>query len=34
MKNVLLIGVGNFGSLIAKQLNELGHQTMAVDKDE
>ena len=34
MKNVLLIGIGNFGSLIAKQLNELGHQTMAVDKNE
>lgn len=34
MKNVLLIGIGNFGSLIAKQLSELGHQTMAVDKNE
>ena len=34
MKNVLLIGIGNFGSLIARQLNELGHQTMAVDKNE
>ena len=34
MKNVLLIGIGNFGSLIAKQLSELGHQTMAIDKNE
>lgn len=34
MKSILLIGLGHFGTLIAKQLNELGHQVMAVDKDE
>lgn len=34
MKSVLLIGLGNFGMLIAKQIRELGHQVMAVDVDE
>lgn len=34
MKNVLLIGLGNFGSLIAQYLNEMGHEVMAVDQDE
>ncbi|MCR4712264.1 MAG: TrkA family potassium uptake protein [Clostridia bacterium] len=34
MKSVLLIGVGNFGSQLAKQLNDRGHQVMAVDKNE
>ena len=34
MKSILLIGLGNFGTLIAKQIHELGHQVMAVDKDE
>lgn len=34
MKNVLLIGLGRFGKHIAMQLNELGHETMAVDLDE
>ena len=34
MKSVLIIGLGNFGSLIAKQIHELGHQVMAVDKNE
>ena len=34
MKNVLLIGLGRFGRHLAMQLNELGHQVMAVDKDE
>ncbi|WP_029319099.1 potassium channel family protein [Butyrivibrio sp. AE3004] len=34
MKSILIIGVGNFGMLIAKQVHELGHQVMAVDKDE
>ena len=34
MKSILLIGINRFGSLLAKQLNELGHQIMAVDKDE
>lgn len=31
MKSVLLIGLGNFGKHIALQLNQLGHQVMAVD---
>ena len=34
MKSILLIGVGNFGMLIAKQLHDLGHQILAVDKNE
>lgn len=34
MKSVLLIGLGNFGMLVAKQIHELGHQVMAVDKNE
>lgn len=34
MKTILLIGVGHFGMQIAKQLNVLGHQVMAVDQDE
>ncbi|MGM9551435.1 MAG: potassium channel family protein [Clostridia bacterium] len=32
MKSVLLIGIGRFGRHIAKKLNELGHQVMAIDK--
>ena len=31
MKSILLIGLGNFGKHIALQLNQLGHQVMAVD---
>ena len=34
MKSVLLIGLGRFGRHLAIQLNELGHQVMAVDRDE
>ena len=34
MKSVLLIGLGNFGMLIAKKVHELGHQVLAIDKDE
>ena len=34
MKSVLLIGVNRFGSLLAKQFHDLGHQVMAVDKSE
>ncbi len=34
MKSILLIGINNFGAMIAKQLNELGHQVLAVDRDE
>lgn len=34
MKSVLLIGLGRFGRHIAKKLNDLGHQVMAVDQNE
>ena len=33
-KNVLLIGAGRFGKHMAMQLNQLGHQVMAVDRNE
>ena len=32
MKSILLIGLGRFGRHVAKKLNELNHQVMAVDK--
>ena len=34
MKSILLIGLGRFGRHIAKKLDELHHQVMAVDKEE
>ena len=34
MKSILLIGLGNFGNHIAQQLNQLGHQIMAIDHNE
>lgn len=34
MKSILLIGINNFGTMIAKQLHDLGHQVLAVDRDE
>lgn len=34
MKNVLIIGMGRFGRYTARKLHELGHQTMAIDKNE
>ncbi|WP_432629193.1 potassium channel family protein [Brotaphodocola sp.] len=34
MKSVLLIGLGRFGKHIARKLNELNHQIMAVDSNE
>ncbi len=34
MKSVLLIGLGVFGTQVAAELNKLGHEIMAVDKDE
>lgn len=34
MKSILLIGLGRFGRHIALQLNQLGHQVMAIDQDE
>lgn len=34
MKSILLIGVNRFGSLLAQQFHEQGHQVMAVDRNE
>lgn len=34
MKNILLIGLGRFGRHLVVELNELGHEVMAVDDDE
>ena len=34
MKSVLLIGLGRFGRGVAKKMNELHHQVLAVDKNE
>lgn len=34
MKSILLVGLNNFGQLIAKQLHELGHEVLAIDRDE
>ncbi len=34
MKSILLIGIGHFGRHVAMQLNQLGHQVMAVDEEE
>ncbi len=34
MKSVLLIGLGRFGQHVARKLNDLGHQVMAVDSSE
>lgn len=34
MKSILLIGLNTFGVLLTKELNSLGHEIMAVDKDE
>ena len=34
MKSILLIGLNNFGTIIARRLHELGHYVMAVDRDE
>lgn len=34
MKTILLIGAGQFGVHLAKRLNELGHEIMAVDSRE
>lgn len=34
MKSILLVGINNFGYLIAKQLHELGHEVLAIDRDE
>ena len=34
MKSIVVIGLGNFGKLIAKQIVELGHEVLAVDINE
>ena len=34
MKSILLIGINKFGTLIAQKLRDLGHQVLAVDRDE
>ena len=34
MKSILLIGTNRFGSLLARQFHEQGHQVMAVDRNE
>lgn len=34
MKSILLVGLGRFGTHIAKRLHELGHQVMAIDSRE
>ena len=34
MKSILLIGLGRFGTHVAKKLSTLNHQVMAVDSDE
>ncbi|MGN0983644.1 MAG: potassium channel family protein, partial [Gemmiger sp.] len=34
MKSVLLIGLGRFGRYMAQRLQEMGHDVLAVDKDE
>lgn len=34
MKSVLLIGMNHFGVLLATMLQSLGHEVMAVDRDE
>lgn len=34
MKSILLIGLGRFGRHVASKLSQLGHQVMAVDKQE
>ncbi len=34
MKSVLIIGVGGFGSLLAKNMGDMGHQILAVDRKE
>ena len=34
MKSFLIIGLGRFGEALARELFRLGHEVMAVDKDE
>ena len=34
MKNYVVIGCGRFGSSVAKTLYSLGHEVLAIDKNE
>ena len=34
MKSILLVGVNHLGTLIAKRMEEIGYEVMAVDSDE
>lgn len=34
MKSVLVIGLGNFGLILAQKIHSLGHEVMVVDKEE
>ena len=34
MKSVLIVGLGNFGMMVANQVMELGHQVLGIDQDE
>lgn len=34
MKSILIVGLGRFGKHIAEQMNELGHEVMAIDSSE
>ena len=34
MKSILLIGLGRFGRHMARKLHELGHDVLAIDKNE
>ena len=34
MKSILLVGLGRFGRHMAEKFIELGHEVLAVDKDE
>ena len=34
MKSILIIGLGNFGKHVAKQIREQGHEVFAIDINE
>lgn len=34
MKSILLVGLGKFGMMVAKNLHEMGHEVMAIDRNE
>ena len=34
MKQIIVIGIGRFGTALSKRLYEMGHEVLAVDKDE